>query len=191
MKYLICGLNDSDYCEPSFHVCDTQKQALTYVVETFSSLMEEADSKMSHTFSEGIHRFDWEREGKFFVTEIHPFNEQKGENLLVWHHAYDGVGFKILFQADSYEKCLKERKANIREMFEENDFSDGDNEDFDIDTDNCIDTGNEWEIYSILTTCKKKYFKNAREIEIKKSIFKNYDDFKKIIEEKSKTIKKN
>lgn len=33
---------------------------------------------------------------------------------------------------------------------EENDYSGGDNTDFDMENDNCIDTGIEWEVYSIV-----------------------------------------
>lgn len=35
-------------------------------------------------------------------------------------------------------------------MFAKNDFSSGDNEDFDFETDTCIDTGEEWEMFDIV-----------------------------------------
>ena len=38
----------------------------------------------------------------------------------------------------------------IKKSFDTFDYSDGDNEDFDPETDNVIDTGMEWEVYSIV-----------------------------------------
>ncbi len=48
------------------------------------------------------------------------------------------------------EECVKKRIAIIKRMFAENDFSSGDNEDFDFETDTCIDTGEEWEMFDIV-----------------------------------------
>lgn len=50
----------------------------------------------------------------------------------------------------TYEECEKKRKDEIKKIFSEYDLSKADNEDFDIEIDNVVDTGEEWEIFSII-----------------------------------------
>ena len=88
-------------------------------------------------------------DGHFFVTEIKEFDENKGDHILVWHHAYNGVGFGIL-NVGTEEECIQKRREELKKIFDEYDLANGDNEDFDMENDNVVDTGEEWEVFSIV-----------------------------------------
>lgn len=152
MNYLICTLDDENYTEPTFHVCDTKKSAFIESMKMLEELFQEEDSKIEITNRGDVLRIDWSHKNGFFVIEDLPFEESAGDCLLVWHHAY-GVNFKILAQG-TYEECVKERIRIIKKIFAEEDLSSGDNEGFDMETDTCIDTGEEWEVFSIINIKK-------------------------------------
>lgn len=159
MKFLICLLNDMDYADPSFVIKDKEKESFRDAVERYSDTLNpggviEIEKKNEEgKFGRLIYRLDQNDEKCFHVTEIFSFDESKGSHLLVWHHAYDGVGFGIRYQG-TYEECLAKRIELIKKSFDSFDYSDGDNECFDPETDNVIDTGMEWEVYSIVDLSK-------------------------------------
>lgn len=69
-----------------------------------------------------------------------------GNYVVVWHHAFEGVDFKTLSNAVSYEKAKEvfdTARQNLVNCY-------GD-DDIDIkDGFCCIDTGNEWEVIEIV-----------------------------------------
>lgn len=150
MKYLLCMLDDENYTDPTFQIYDTKEQALKSAFGCLSNLFKKEGSKIEVSHREEKTRITWNCRGRFLVIELIPY-EEEGDYLLLWHHAYDGVEFEILSQATTYQECVEERIRQIKKLFEEEDLSNGDNEDFDINTDTCIDTGSEWEIFSIVT----------------------------------------
>ena len=147
--FLICELNDEDYTEPAFRVCETKETAFEESMKRLDDLAKKEGSELKVSYHGNRTRIDWQLKDRFVVAENLPFNESFGDYLLVWHHAYNGVDFSILGQG-TYEECLKKRITIIKRMFAENDFSSGDNEDFDFETDTCIDTGEEWEMFDIV-----------------------------------------
>ena len=147
--FLICELNDEDYTEPVFRVCETKEKAFEESMKRLDDLAKKEGSELKVSYHGNRTRIDWQLKDWFVVVENLPFNELFGDYLLVWHHAYNGVDFSILGQG-TYEECVKKRIAIIKRMFAENDFSSGDNEDFDFETDTCIDTGEEWEMFDIV-----------------------------------------
>lgn len=161
MKFLICLLNDMDYADPSFVIKDKEKEAFRDAVERYSDTLNpggviEIEKKNEEgKFGRLVYRLNQNDEGgsRFHVTGIFSFDESKGSHLLVWHHAYNGVDFAIRFQG-TYEECLAKRIELIKKSFDTFDYSDGDNEDFDPETGNVIDTGMEWEVYSIVDISK-------------------------------------
>lgn len=87
----------------------------------------------------------------FYTTEIKEYDAMKGDHILVWHHAYNGVGFDIEF-VGTYEEC-KQKMIDIvhkRELQLECEL------DFQDNWQACIDTGSEWEVWTIvkLEDCK-------------------------------------
>ena len=147
--FLICELNDEDYTEPVFRVCETKEKAFEESMKRLDDLAKKEGSELKVSYHGNRTRIDWQLKDWFVVVENLPFNESFGDYLLVWHHAYNGVDFSILGQG-TYEECVKKRIAIIKRMFAKNDFSSGDNEDFDFETDTCIDTGEEWEMFDIV-----------------------------------------
>lgn len=149
-KYLSCALNDENYTEPYFHVYNTYKQALNEVLDTAVSLIKGWQNG-SIVISDDEKRIDTKNVNgeRFWVSEIKEVDLRAGNYAIVWHHAYEGVGFEVLFQG-TYSECVEKRKEFIKKSFEENDYADGDNTDFNMEHDTCIDTGIEWEVYSIV-----------------------------------------
>lgn len=146
-RYLLCELDDHHYTEPEFYTYESRADAFKNAIE---DCINEANDDCQIEITDCQKRisvsFDYD---SFLVAEIKEVDLDAGVHAVVWHHAYEGVGFKVLFQG-SYIECLKKRREFIKKAFEENDYSGGDNTDFDIETDNCIDTGIEWEMYSIV-----------------------------------------
>lgn len=165
MKYLTCLLNDSDYAYPNFVVESDEKSAVLNAMQRYCDTLDSLgviEVEKKEEDRKPLWRLSQTQNDHFHVTEIFSFDETKGSHLLVWHHAYEGVDFGILSQG-SYEECLNERKRQIRKNFEEYDYSDGDNEDFDIETDNVIDTGIEWEVYSIVDVAEQQCEKEIKQ----------------------------
>ena len=144
--YLLCELGDEHYTDPSF-----------IQFTDFDSAYREAIHDCAYCFDdESVIEIDENRErvsassgDKFFITEIKEVDVSNGDYMLVWHHAYNGVDFNILM-VGTYEECVARRIKGFEMIFEEYDLSNADNEGFDIQTDTCIDTGEEWEIFSIV-----------------------------------------
>ena len=145
-KYLLCVLNDEEYTSPHFSIYDHHKQAYEEALLRCGFAW---DADMNIKVEERQTRISAHAGNTFFVTEIKEFDASAGEYMLVWHHAYNGVGFHIEC-VGTYEECEKKRKEEIKKIFSEYDLSKADNEGFDIETDNVVDTGDEWEVFSII-----------------------------------------
>ena len=148
MKYILCELDDEDYAYPTFAVYDLHKAAFDEAIKDCLNVVNGEDFRMEVTHNRNRISVNFGCD-KFFVTEIKELNETKGDYALVWHHAYNGVGFHVEF-IGSYKECEAKRKEEIKKSFDERDLSGGDNSDFDIETDNIVDTGEEWEVFSIV-----------------------------------------
>lgn len=143
--YLLCELGDEHYTDPSF-----------VQFTDFNSAYKEAIHDCAYCFDSGIIEIEENRNrvsvssgDKFFITEIKEVDISKGDYMLVWHHAYNGVDFNLLM-VGTYDECVARRIKELELIFNEYDLSNADNEGFDIKTDTCIDTGEEWEVFSIV-----------------------------------------
>ena len=81
---------------------------------------------------------------------------QVGTHLLVWHHAYEGIGFGIIDQGTEKE-CKRQRRKEIHKLVEEKELSEEDI------CENVVDTGSEWEVFDIvpikqIDRCKKGFW---------------------------------
>ena len=47
-------------------------------------------------------------------------------------------------------RSIQKRREELKKIFDGYDLSNGDNEDFDMENDNVVDTGEEWEVFSIV-----------------------------------------
>ena len=126
-RYLLCELDDENYTEPRFAVFESKKLAINKAIEI--CLEAASDNDLTLEIKDNQERI----------------SVNFGDYILVWHHAYNGVGFDIEC-VGSYEECKLEMDKCIRERQEqiecdlewENDFQ------------ACVDTGEEWEIWSII-----------------------------------------
>ena len=148
MKYLLCELNAENYTMPEFSFFNTKEEAIKEALFVCANHFN-GHYDTDITVENNLSRICVDDEDDFYVTEILEFDETKGDHLLVWHHAYHGVDFGIRFQGTFWE-CDDERIKQIQRVFDEYDLSNADNEGFDIEEDNVVDTGEEWEMWSIV-----------------------------------------
>lgn len=151
-KYLLCALGDEEYTSPYFKIYDSHKQAYEEALLHCGYVW---DTSMNIKIEDDRSRITAYADDSFYVTEIKKFDASVGNYLLVWHHAYNGVGFCIKC-IGTYDECMKKRIEEIQTIFSEYDLSKADNRDFHIETDNVVDTGEEWEVFSIINI-KEKY----------------------------------
>lgn len=169
MNYILCELNDENYTMPgfSFHknFISAQNEAIESIVEVFKNSegfdfnIETTEPNLAYDKGRKIIRIDgtWKtcnfncnEEHQFYVTEIMKIDISKGNYLLIYHHAYEGVDFHIEYQG-TYEECFEEKKKQMIEMDKDLcSLSDGIDENFNPEEDNCIDDGNEWHYWSIV-----------------------------------------
>ena len=127
MKYLLCELNAENYTMPIFNIFDTKEEAIKEALFVCANHFNGDDTDIS--VENDLSRITVVDEEDFYVTEILEFDENKGDHLLVWHHAYHGVDFEIRFQGTFFE-CDDERIEQIQRVFDEYAYEE-DNEDFD------------------------------------------------------------
>lgn len=144
--FLLCELDDENYTYPCFSQFNSFKKAFD---EALVSCGNFNDDNMRIDVTDNRNRISANTDNNFFVTEIKEFDANKGDHILVWHHAYNGVGFGILC-VGTEEECIQRRREEVKKIFDEYDLSKGDNENFDMKNDGVIDTGEEWEVFSIV-----------------------------------------
>ena len=153
MKYLVCTLNDEEYARPHFSVHSKLEDALKAALDAANEFLLASEENGTIEIKNSRTRVETTiqscPESDCLVSEILPFDPEKGKNLIIWHHAYDGVDFDIRYQAHDRHDCLEKRKEMIRKAFAEREGLTDYNENFDIEEDSCIDTGDEWEVFSI------------------------------------------
>ena len=142
--YILCKLNDTDYAYPIFSQFDNYEKAFDEALISCGYFL---DQDMQIDIVENRKRISAQAEDNFFVTEIIEFDENKGSHILIWHHAYNEVGFDILY-IGTQDECLQRKRQEIRKILD--DISDGNNEDLDVENCNVIDTGEEWEVFSVV-----------------------------------------
>ena len=89
-------------------------------------------------------RLDQSQENCFHVMEVLPY-EPKGEYACIWYHAYEGVGFEVLF-VGTYDKCAEYAKSSAKKVCA--DFKDGEYTEYYDQV--VVDTGMEWQIWDIV-----------------------------------------
>ena len=90
--YLVCGLNDENYTEAWYEVHKTHEEA---VVAAIKLCKENVEDEEGFDISKDLNRISCGGGDEFYVTQIFEIDLSKGNLLLVWYHAYDGVDFII------------------------------------------------------------------------------------------------
>ena len=157
LRYLLCELNDENYTEPTFTVFDSHESTFKQAVErcTGVAYYYKSDFKLEcndkNRLSIIFNENPYDADNNFYVTEIKEYNAKGGDYILVWHHAYNGVEFDIDY-IGSYEACRQKMIDSVRKREMEIDCE----LDYQDNWQSCIDTGDEWEVWTIvkLEECK-------------------------------------
>lgn len=147
MKYLVCGLNDENYTMPDFHISDTINEAMKIAHDWCIESMGD-DYIWCDIATECLEIFPYEcrktikNEDIFYVTEIKPIKEDS-EYVAMWHHAYNGVDFKVIAEGtkEECEKAIDDDIAQLINNLDIYDYKEGDM---------TIDTGEEWEHWELV-----------------------------------------
>ena len=137
--YLLCELNDEDYAyaQHSFH--KNYKDALQSAIDSCKEWNCDCDIEVENDGWRVTARCG----NSFYVTEIKRVCPECGTHLLVWHHGYYGVDFKVLYQG-TYEKCREEMEKRIQKLVDDLKLTDDDI------CEEVVDTGIEWEVFDII-----------------------------------------
>lgn len=142
MKYLLCEIDDEHYSSPCFTVYETKEKAIESAIRACRDYLGECELEMADDKS----RIETKTDSNeyFYVTEIKEF-ENKGNYILVYHHAYQGVDFNIKFIGD-YHGCKEKMDMLVKESLDIENATLEWNEGFQA----CVDVGFEWNVFSIV-----------------------------------------
>lgn len=89
-------------------------------------------------------RYDYTNGDTFFVNQIIEIDIEQGDSILVWHHAYDGVDFKVE-HIGTEAMCINVKAAASNNAYIERGF------DIDIEKyQTVVDTDEEWEVWDVI-----------------------------------------
>lgn len=167
MKYLVCGLDDEGYISSTvFNIVDSYEEAMEICISNIMHYfdLEECDkievkngmevkyvnyfgptsTKVSLSYSYGAFYVN-------YIIEL-PDNINHSDYICIWHHAYDGVDFRIV-KIGTFEECKDAMEEEAKKMLDEigKDPDDEDSYDFKEPYLICIDTDTEWEVWDIVS----------------------------------------
>lgn len=108
-KFVRCDLDDENYTEARYEFFDTLEEGKESCFKElpFDPMLGngELEYKEVYTLDEkpNSFRLDQSQENCFHVMEVLPY-KPKGEYACIWYHAYERVGFEVLF-VGTYDKC--------------------------------------------------------------------------------------
>lgn len=149
-KFVRCDLDDENYTEAKYEFFDTLEEGKESCFKElpFDPMLGngELEYKEVCTLDEkpNFFRLDQSQENCFHVMEVLPY-EPKGEYACIWYHAYEGVGFEVLF-VGTYDKCAEYAKSSAKKVCA--DFKDGEYTEYYDQV--VVDTGMEWQIWDIV-----------------------------------------
>lgn len=149
-KFVRCDLDDENYTEARYEFFDTLEEGKESCFKElpFDPMLGngELEYKEVCTLDEkpNSFRLDQSQENCFHVMEVLPY-EPKGEYACIWYHAYEGVGFEVLF-VGTYDKCAEYAKSSAKKVCA--DFKYGEYTEYYDQV--VVDTGMEWQIWDIV-----------------------------------------
>jgi hypothetical protein len=166
MKYLVCGVDDESYADSTvFDIVDSYKEAMEICISNIMHYfaIEECDKieikngmevKHVNYFGQASTKVSLSYSyGAFYVNYIIelPDNINSSDYICIWHHAYDGVDFKIA-KIGTFEECKYVMEEEARKVLDEigKDLDDEDSYDWKELNQICIDTDTEWEVWDIV-----------------------------------------
>lgn len=163
--YLVCILDSDHYCEPEFYFFKTANSARKYIENLIlSDLQKErnfspGETRISRLYhdddcsNDQIMRIDYSvgAEG-FYVHTIHEIEIKNGDYLCIFHHAYDGVGFRVE-KIGTLEECQEQMKKSATQSVELYcvDMKLDNIDFFNItDRNSCVDIDTEWHMCDVI-----------------------------------------
>lgn len=144
--YLVCGLNDENYTEAWYEVHKTHEEAVSAAIK----LCKENVENELFEISQDLNRISCGDGDEFYVTQIFEIDLSNGNLLLVWYHAYDGVGFTIDGQTRDIKRLEDMYTKERNEMLNTCDSKKA-GIDFEEEYDQFVlDTGTEWEVLDVV-----------------------------------------
>ena len=152
--FLVCSLNDENYTQADYDFCNTFEEAkekcIENVAEYYEISKEKVISRMEFRYDEESNTYyysyqdDDENGNSFFVNQIIEIDVDKEDYLCIWHHAYDGVDFKVV-KTSSDKECSDVMYEESDKVFKEcgTEISIG-------NAQVVVDTTEEWEVWDIV-----------------------------------------
>lgn len=142
-KYISCSLDYENFAHPDFNFYDDYKEALVDNVRHYAF-----DPDDSASIEIEKNRITLNRGEEFYVTEIFEL-DPSWKWLVVWHHAYDGVGF-IVDGCETLDAALTKMYGDVE--YEKQNFYDRvtDLTEEDDPLTVTIDVGSEWHTWNVL-----------------------------------------
>lgn len=136
-KWLVCILDSDSYTYTIHDVEDTREVAKKWLVEyienKYDSYRWESDNRLVAGYKD-----------EFAVANI--FEIQDVDWVVIWHHAYNGVDFKVVAETDDW---MEARTAMTQKADEALEICDAEL-DYEGSNQIVIDTGIEWEVIDII-----------------------------------------
>ncbi len=140
MKWLYCYLDDEHYTLPAFSLFDSIEDAKKYCYDNAADNFSVEWSVITNEKYRCVYSY----EGSFEVTEL--LGVEDAGCYLIWHHAYEGVNFKII-AAGNEKECMiamEEKKKKIMADFPDTVLV------WETSKQCCFDNGQEYEVLSIV-----------------------------------------
>ena len=139
---MVCELDSESYSDARYSFYTSLEDAKRAALKACTEWDEKAELNTRNDGFWSLYRLVAVTEDDFYVTEVFPVDVENGNNhILVWHHAYEGVDFRII-QTGTKLDCENRLTEDINEMVTEFDAEKCD--------DNMVDTGNEWQVWDVV-----------------------------------------
>lgn len=148
-RFVRCDLDDERYAYAEYEFFDTLNEGKESCFKelAFDPMYGNGDIQYNEIFSPdkpNSFRFTQKQENCYHVTEILPY-EAKGEYVCIWHHAYEGVDFKVLF-VGFYKECMEYAKSSAQKEYENFDGA----EYSEFDNQFVVDDGYQWRVWDVV-----------------------------------------
>lgn len=145
IRYLLCELDGEHYTQPSFEWHDSLDKAKAAAVKMLQDWWDMEEIYLDWENKDG----GWwasmdvpDEHAEFEVFQIFAVDDKYGKHICVWHHAYEGVDFKVVMQHHSEDTVgdfmKRDSRANNNKIDWENDYQ------------VVVDTDIEWEMWNLL-----------------------------------------
>lgn len=115
-KYLVCGLDDENYSDATYRLCETTDEAVEVAKANVKDcLVLDYEPEVTIENDHGKLRVEYKDDTCFYVNVIIEIDVNDGDFIGILHHAYDGVDFFVKV-VGSREECLAKLKEECKAL---------------------------------------------------------------------------